>query len=286
MIPSLFLIPLLGSLASGSLCGLLGFFMKRLNLSTASFMVAHAALAGAAIAMILALDQTLLAVISTLAAVQAISLLGHSNGGQREALSMSLFSLFNSIALLSIYFSNTTVLATFQLSSLLWGSVLALTFEKLLLLLTIFAAFFIYLTLNRRRLDSMLFDLKLAEAEGVDVMLHLSLLLIFIGLVVSFSLQLVGGFLVFSLLYNPVTASTQLTKNASKQQLFSPILGGSSAFIGFLLSYLFNLPVGATISITSVTVVLLAFTIRASHDRIKLKKTGNLGVELFNTPIG
>jgi len=244
---------------SGNLCGAIGFYVQRLKITTLSFSVAHAALAGASIGLILNLDPVYSAMVTAVASALFLGMVFTRIEYGRELISMAVFSVSSAVAIFAIYLSNVRVLATVSISVVLWGSLLAITVEKLILLLLILFIFVLYILAYRIQIDSMLYDVKMAEAEGVNVQMHMLIMLFFAGLIISSSLRLTGGFLVFTLLYNPVAASFQISRRAHMQLLVSSILGASSASSGLIVSYILDWPVGATIAIVSSVILLLAY---------------------------
>ncbi|HDI02222.1 MAG TPA: hypothetical protein ENF93_01100, partial [Ignisphaera sp.] len=149
---------ILSSAIGAYLCSILGFYISRLGLSTLAFTVAHAALAGAAIALVLGLDMTYLAMVFSITTAVILGLLYDKLSFALNSICMTLFSFFNAVALLAIYYSNTVVLATASISAVLWGSVLAVTIEKLVILIGIVAVFTLYVSAYRKHIDTILFD--------------------------------------------------------------------------------------------------------------------------------
>ena len=94
------IIPILGAILSGTLCGLLGYYVQRFGITTISFTIAHAALASAAISMVLKLDITLYTIIFTIPLTLIIAIVTCKFHSHRELLCLGLFSLFNAIAIL------------------------------------------------------------------------------------------------------------------------------------------------------------------------------------------
>ncbi|MEM1702219.1 MAG: metal ABC transporter permease [Desulfurococcaceae archaeon] len=275
MFSPIFMIPMIGAVLTGFLNGLLGYFVKRLNLGTISFTIAHAALAGVAISMITPFNQVFITALVTMVTAVTMALITHRYRDIADFLSMVLFNLFNAIAVLSLYMSMRYVLASYSLSALLWGHVLTLTISKLAVLVSILMVLLIYIILAKHDLNALLFDYKLAEAEGVDLLLHILVLLILIGVTMLSIIQFIGGFLAFSLLYNPVLTAGFLTKNAEKQQIISPVIGMSTSLLGFLLSLHFNTPIGASIALISTSCTLISFIARLIYDSaIKGKMKG------------
>ena len=250
---------LLAAVLSGNLCGAIGFYVQRLKITTLSFSVAHAALAGASIGLILNLDPVYSAMIVAVASALILGVIFTRVEYGRELISMAVFSTSSAIAVFAIYLSNVRVLATASIAVVLWGSLLAITVEKLILLLLTLFIFVLYILAYKIQIDSMLYDVKMAEAEGINVQMHMLIMLFFAGLIISSSLRLTGGFLVFTLLYNPVAASFQISRRAHMQLLVSSILGASSASFGLIVSYILDWPVGATIALVSSIILLLAY---------------------------
>mgnify|MGYP000041110585 CR=1 FL=1 len=260
----LLMIPLLGALLSGFICGMLGYYVQRYGVTTLSFTIAHSALAGAAISLVLGFNTTLFTLFFAVASALLIGYLTSKSPIRRELICMGLFSLLNAVAILMLYMSSTNVLSTVQLSTILWGSVLAITCEKIIAIVAIAATFLVYAVIFKPQIDAILFDQKLAEAEGVNVKLHSTILLLFVGSAIAIILRITGGFLVFSLLYNPVASALLLSKRANIQQLISPILGSSVAIAGLFASFMYNLPVGASIALLSSVTLLLSYVSRVT----------------------
>ncbi len=245
------------SIVSGGLCGAIGFYIQRLEITTMSFSIAHAALAGASIGLLLGLDPTYSAMVMAVVLSLLLGLIFTKISYGRDLVSMAIFSACSAIALFSIYMSNTRVLATSSVAVILWGSILAITPQKFVILVLAALGFSLYVISYKIQIDSMIYDKKVAEAEGIDVQLHTLMILSFAGIVIALTLKLTGGFLVFALLYNPVSASIQLVRKAHIQLILSSFLGGVSALSGMIVSYALDWPVGATIAIIS-TIMLVA----------------------------
>ncbi len=269
------ILSVVASILAGVLCGTLGYYVERLGVVTLCFSVAHAALAGAALAMILGTDMTLTAASFSVCLAFLMGLALRSLTRMRELASMAFFSAFNAIALLMIYISNTTVLATASISSVLWGSVLVTTPLKLAIMISVLAAFLLYTTSFKEQLEAILFDKKLAEAEGIDVRVHILAILLFVGAAIALTLKLTGGFLVFSLLYNPMAASMVVSKRANIQMILSPIIGSSSSLSGLMLSYLLDWPVGACITVSSVIVLAVAAVSRYAANSLLARRAAS-----------
>lgn len=253
----IFLESILSAILSSILISSTGYYAEKFRITTLSFCVAHAALAGASIGLVLRVDPTYSGI---LMAVTSAIILGIilPRIPLKEVLTLSLFSFFSAIALIAIYFSNTTVLATTSLSMVLWGSILAVDLQKLVMLLVVLAIFAIYLKMFKAQIDSIIFDRELAEAEGVDIYFHTLALLAFMGVAIALALRITGGFLIFSLLYLPVASSLLIADTAKRQLFASMMLASLSSLSGFTVSYVFDLPIGSSITITATMILLIS----------------------------
>ncbi len=253
----LMILAIAASIVSGGLCGAIGFYIQRLEITTISFSIAHAALAGASIGLILGFDPIYSAMVMAVVLSLLLGLIFTRISYGRDLVSMAIFSACSAIALFSIYMSNVKVLATSSVAVILWGSILAITPQKFVILVLAALGFSLYTISYKIQIDSMIYDKKVAEAEGIDVQLHTLAILSFAGIAIALTLKLTGGFLVFTLLYNPVSTSIQLVRKAHIQLILSSFLGGASALSGMIVSYALDWPVGATIAIIS-TITLVA----------------------------
>ena len=105
----------------------------------------------------------------------------------------------------------------------------------------------------------MLFNREIAAASGIPEKVFYYGVIFIAGLLVSASLDIVGGLLIFSLLVNPPGAAYQLTYRLKTMFVLSGIFGMVSCFTGLWLSYRFDVPTGAVIVLSSSGIYLTAF---------------------------
>ncbi|HDJ89068.1 MAG TPA: hypothetical protein ENG40_00030, partial [Thermoprotei archaeon] len=87
----MFLHIFLTALLSGCFCGMIGYYIHRFHIVTLSFSIAHAALAGASIALILGLDITYIALLFTILFSLIIGILYPRIRYEWELISMGFF---------------------------------------------------------------------------------------------------------------------------------------------------------------------------------------------------
>ena len=257
LLPLILTATIAGALA-GSLCGCTGVTCDRLGLRTVAFAVAHGALAGAALSFLLEVNSLVLGIAFALLTALILGPLADAFEIPIDLVSMTLFSLYNALTFIFLILSPGIVLAAEKVSQVLWGSVLAVTPEYLIILLTLAFLYALFLITFWHRIAPILFDRRLAEAEGINVRAYTYALIAMTGLVVVFTLRITGGFLVFSLIYIPASSSLQLSENMKRIVLLSALLGMISAIAGVYMSFLLDLPVGSSIVICATVILVLA----------------------------
>ncbi len=272
MISALILRALLAGTMAGSLCGCTGVLCSRVGMNTIAFATAHAALAGAALSLVIGGDPMVLGLLLALATAVMLGPLSDRLGIPLDIASMTLFSIYNALAFIFIVISPGPTLASEKVSQILWGSVLAITPEYLVVLSTLTVLYTLFLVLFWGRISSMLFNPKLAEAEGVNVRAYTYILVAFSGAVTVFTLKIAGGFLVFSLLFIPSASALQLSENIRRIVLISALLGLASATSGIGLSFMLDLPVGSCIVISAAIILAMASAVAAFKRKRLLTK--------------
>ena len=265
----LFISSLLAGILAGGLSGCSGAICGKLNLNTIAFAMAHAALAGSAIALSAGWDPLPLAMALALLTALILGPLADHFRVSLDTMSMILFSIYNALTFIFLILSPGPTLFTGSVGQILWGSILAIKPGYLAILASLSLGYLMFLWIFWGRLSAILFDPRLSEAEGVNVRLYEYALLAVTGIIVVMALKITGGFLVFSLLYIPTAAALQLFNTLKKFLAASCLLGSASASLGLAFSLATNLPAGSCIVIVAV-LIFLASTIIS---RVKARST-------------
>ena len=255
---------------SGILCGLSSIFIYRLRITTISFSVAHGALAGAALSLLLQVDP--LPISFAFAFLTAIILgpLADTLKAPVDIISMILFSLNTALTLLFIYLSPGTALAAQVVSSILWGSILAVTPAHLVLLIILLIIYMAYYYSFKLKILAILFDRWLAEADGINTKLYIYTIILLIGATIVVMLRVVGGFLVFTLIYNLAVSSTQLTRHIKGMMIVASVIGIITIYLGLLISFYLDLPVGVCIVLASLVMLVISLLYRRFKPRLPI----------------
>lgn len=262
MIEGFLLRAFLAGLGVALLAGPLGAFVVWRRLAIFGEALAHSALLGVILALLLELDPTiglvlfagLLATVLWVLEEQRLlptdtilSTLAHG----ALALGLVLLSLFDWIRL--------------DLMGYLFGDILAVSTRDLFLLALLVAISAVVLFKNWCALVSMTIEPDLARVEGVPVRALRLLLDLLIAGAIALGMKLVGLLLIVSLLVVPAAAARPWTKTPEQMALMASALAGLATIVGLSLSIAADVPSGPAIVVTAVA--LFAFSHGAERAR-------------------
>jgi len=217
--------------------------------------MSHAAFAGALLGLWLGFNPILGAFIFCLGAAAVIGPLADRGQISPETSLGVIFSLMLGIAFLFIGILPNTRSAALDL---LWGSILANTGNDIIVLGVVTVLVIAIVIIFYKEIQATVFQRDIARAVGIPATLVLYGILFLTGATITASFSSIGGLLIFSLILNPAAAANQLTYSMKRMFLLSAGFGVLSCWVGLLLSYLFDIPSGATIVITSSVIFMLA----------------------------
>jgi manganese/iron transport system permease protein len=130
----------------------------------------------------------------------------------------------------------------------------------------------LFVLLFFKEIRSVLFNRRLAAASGVPERMIYYVLLFLTGAVVSSNLATVGGLLIFALLVQPGATALQLTYNLKHFFIISAASGIGACVSGLIVSYIFDLPSGASVVLMATTIFAAAYIFSPKRRTTKLKK--------------
>ncbi|MHA1664448.1 MAG: metal ABC transporter permease [Candidatus Njordarchaeales archaeon] len=244
------LIAIIGAILAGVTCSIIGVFVVRLKISSIGYAMSHAAFAGAALGLLLDIDPLLIALLFSFIVALLIGPISDRSNLSPEVILGVIFSLNMALAFIFLSLLPTTA-ASISALSILWGSILTITIDDLTYLSILTTIMILAIVLFFKEFYAILFNRKLAEADGINTKPFYYAILFMAGATVSFSLKIIGGLLVFALIVNPPSTIMQFSYDMKKIIVLSPILGAITCLIGFLLSLITDFPVGSSIVIVS-----------------------------------
>jgi len=217
--------------------------------------MSHAAFAGALLGLWLGFNPVLGAFIFCLGAAAVIGPLADRGQLSPETSLGVIFSLMLGIAFLLIGILPNTRSAALDL---LWGSILANTGNDIIIIGVVALLVVTIVVLFFKEIQATVFQRDIARAVGIPATIMFYAILFLTGTTITASFSSIGGLLIFSLILNPAAAAYQLTYNMKTMFLLSAVFGVASSWAGLLLSYVFDIPSGATIVVTSSVIFLIA----------------------------
>ncbi len=239
---------LLAACCAGIACGVTGVFVVASHLAFLGVCIAHAAFAGALLGVWLGFEPLYGALAFSLCAAAAIGPLAERGQLSPDTSAGIIFSLMLGLAFL---FIGLMPGSRTQALSLFWGSILTVSRTDLVFLVITAAAVVGLLALFFKEVQAVLCHRDVALAVGIPASVAFYGMLFATGFTIAVSLRSIGGLLIYSLLLNPASAAFQLTYNLKAMFVLAAVFGVASCWAGLAASYLWDVPAGASIVITS-----------------------------------
>lgn len=154
-----------------------------------------------------------------------------------------------------------------DLMTYLFGNILTVPFSDIVLMLILDAVILVVVYSFYKEFLALCFDEEFATVRGVAAERLYLVLLCLIALTVVVLIRVVGVILVIALLTIPAAMSRQFTSNLKKMMMLSIIFGAVFSSGGIWLSYMFDVPSGATIVLVMSVVYLLYSLVKGIGNR-------------------
>jgi len=246
---------ILTAFLGGVACGSIGVFVVLMHMPFIGVCMSHAAFAGALLGLWLGFNPLIGAFVLSLLAAAIVGPLADRGELSPETSVGVIFSLMLGLAFLFMGLMPGTKSGALEL---LWGSILTNTRGDVILLAVVAALVVGLIVLFYKEVQATVFHRDMALSVGIPATVILYGILFLTGATITATLRAIGGILIFSLILNPAAAAYQLTYSMKKMFLLAAGFGVLSGWMGLLFSYLFNIPSGATIVVTSSVIFLLA----------------------------
>jgi zinc transport system permease protein len=251
---SFFFRSLIALVATGAAFPALGIFILNLELIPARFAVMHAALLGAALALILGVNTTAAAMLASILAGVAIAVIswrGRVSAGGSLGLIMTVCM---GVAFIVFYKGNVHAIEAFNL---FWGNILTITDEDARIAVTTAAVILLFLALAYKEIHIVLYDRELAWSVGVSARLVYGGVILLVCLGIAVAIRITGALLVDAATILPALAARRIGKTFKALIVLSAVFGIGMNLLGFALSFLLDLPVSSAIIITGAAVLCI-----------------------------
>lgn len=259
---------LLASLA----CGVIGTYVVVKRIVFISGGIAHAVLGGMGLAYYYGQNPLHGALAAAMAAAFIIGLVSLRGGQYEDTVIGALWAV--GMALGIIFISRTPGYKV-DLMSYLFGNILMVPREDLVLIAALDLVIVLLVLLLYKQFQAVCFDEEFARLQGVPVEAVSLVLLGLIALTVVILIQVVGLILVIALLSLPAAIAHQYARSLTGMMVLASILGAVFVTSGLAFSYQPDLPAGATIIVIAALTYLLSTVVKslAHHFRARRQET-------------
>jgi len=256
---------LLRALAAGLglsvISGPLGVFVVWLRMAYFGDTLAHSALLGIALGLLLDVDLQLSVLLLALFIAAALLVLQQRSALASDTLLGILAHGSLAIGLVAISFRDDVRV---DLLAYLFGDILAVSSRDVLwiwagALLSLVALLSIW-----RPLLNLSVHAELAAVEGVKVARVKLTFMLLVALVIAVAIKLVGVLLITALLIIPAATAQRVSRGPEQMALIATLIGATAVILGLTASLLFDTPAGPSI-VTAALVLFLLGQLRRSH---------------------
>jgi len=249
---------IIGSLLA-IICAILGNFVVLRKEANISHSISHFAFLGVSLALFWNANINIFIVISVLIGIIFITILNHSRWFSKDSVIELTAQLSIAIAIVII-----SILPGYQPNILqyLFGNILAITQNDMWFSLGLGGIVIIFYIIFRRKLLQVIFSNELAKSIQTPTLLIEFLYLSLIGLTIAIGVKIIGIILIGSFLIIPTNTAKMIANNFKQLTIYSLIFAILGVNIGLFISYIFDIPSGATIILTMLTFFSVIFIIK------------------------
>lgn len=254
MLDDFFTRAVMAGLGIAAVTGPLGCFVVWRKLAYFGDTLAHAALLGVAISLLLNVNVTL--AVFVVAIVVALLLLALQS---RSALSSdALLGMLShgslAVGLLALAFMTWVRM---DLMGLLFGDLLTVSKTDIAMIYAGGAAVLAALVWAWKPLFAVTVNRDLAAAEGYNVAFYDVLLMVLLAAVVAVSIKIIGVMLITSLLIIPAGAARRFSTGSVMMAVLAAALGGIAVLAGLFASLSYNTPSGPSIVVAALALFVI-----------------------------
>ena len=251
---------LLAAVLVALVCASVGVFVVLRGLAFLGDAIAHAAFPGVVIAFLLKINIVIGGSIAAVASALAIGAVARRSGLKEDT---AIGVVFSGMFAVGIVLFSSIRTYTGDLLGILFGDVLGVAADQLVLATITAAAVLVVLWAIWRQLVFVSFDPIGAAAAGLNTLRYDTLLLGLIGLAIAVSVQIVGVVLVVAMLVTPAATARLVAQDLRTLVAAALLVAVGSSVAGIWLSYYVNAASGGTIVLVATTLFGVVWTVRS-----------------------
>lgn len=260
---------LLAAVLASISCGYIGTYIVTRRIVFISGGISHASFGGIGLAYFLGINPLIGAGVFSLFAALGIEALSHRLDVRRDSLIGMMWSFGMATGIIFVFITPGYAA---NLMTYLFGNILTVSMTDLYLMAVLCIVIITVFILLFRAILYTSFDPEYARTLGIPTTMVNYILISLVALTIVFNIRVVGIILVIALLTIPQATANLFSKKYKFIILLSVGFGLLSSIVGLFLSYLFNIPSGATIIFLSVLIFILAKLISYILTRARIKK--------------
>ncbi|MBO9589331.1 metal ABC transporter permease [Devosia sp.] len=249
---------LVAGVGLAAVTGPLGCFVVWRRMAYFGDTMAHSALLGVAISILLSINMTLGVFAVAALVAGALLLLQRQNTLSTDALLGILSHSSLAVGLVLVGFLTQVRI---DLMGFLFGDILAVSMEDIYIIYGGGIAILAILAINWRPLLAATVSPELAEAEGLKPEVSRILLMLLMASVIAIAMKLVGVLLITSLLIIPAATARRLSATPEIMALVAAVLGAASVVAGLYGSLTWDTASGPSIVVAALLIFLVSLTV-------------------------
>ena len=246
---------ILAAIFSSITAGIAGSYIVSRRLVFLSGGITHASFGGIGLGYFLGMNPVIGAAIFGMASAVGIEFLSGRQQVKEDSAIGFLWAFGMALGIIFIYL---TPGYTPNLMSYLFGSILTIDWWDLIALIALTVVIITFFSVYFRTILYISFDERFARTFTPNVNLFKYVLIVIISLVIVLNIRIAGVVLVLSLLTIPPNIALIFTTDFKKIILVSILTGLAGMLLGLVTSWYLDIPTGATVIFTLVTMWLIA----------------------------
>ncbi|MER6291897.1 zinc ABC transporter permease AztB [Streptomyces althioticus] len=253
-----------GGILVSAICASAGTWVVLRGMAFLGDAMSHGLLPGVALAALLGGNLIVGAVASAVVMTAGVTALGRT---PRLSQDTGIGLLFVGMLSLGVIIVSRSQSFAVDLTGFLFGDVLAVRQQDLLVLAVALLATLVVSVLGHRAFLALAFDERKAHTLGLRPRLAHAVLLGLLGLAIVASFHIVGTLLVLGLLIAPPAAALPWARSVRGIMTLAALLGATATFGGLLLSWHLSTAAGATVAALAVSLFFLSHMVSGLRDR-------------------
>ena len=172
------------------------------------------------------------------------------------------------IGYIVIHTSGTNI----DVENYLYGSILGITKQELIMSVSLSIVVIIAFVLLYNKIFAITFDESFMKSTGGKTEIYNIIISVLCSITVVLGMKLMGALLITSLIIFPTISARQLFKTYKSVVIASVVISVLCFFIGMVMNYYIDLPIGSTIVVVNLCVLLILMATSKIMNKIKINK--------------